>query len=146
MLELWTYQYEITKVADTFHASAIDIPEAIASGEDIEAVRVEMERALIAVVKGRIKLGLDLDIPKPASITGEIESFTLPAELAAKATVYAAWKASGLSKVAFAAKLDCAEKEARRILDPDYRTSLDRMAEAARVLGRHLVVGFRAAA
>ncbi len=90
----------------------------------------------------RMKFGDDLSPPGPLA-PDEPERFVLPAALATKAAVYSAWKASGLSKVALAARLDLAEKEVRRILDPDYPTGLARMEQAAQALGIALVVGSR---
>ena len=61
--------------------------------------------------------------------------------LAAKATIYVLWRNSGLSKVALAKLLDVDEREARRVLDPDHPTGLDRLAAAADVFGHRLTVG-----
>ena len=146
MMASWTYPYEIREEEGAFHAYSSTVPEAIASGATREEARAEMAEALAAVVRARIIRGLDLAPPSPSADARETESVTLPAELATKATVYTAWKASGLTKVALAAKLGWAEKEIRRVLDPNYRSGLDRMAEVAHVLGRDLVIGWREAA
>ena len=118
--------------------------EAIVSGATREEAAQAMRDALTAAVRGRIKLGLDL-VPPAAPAADEREVFILPAALAAKAALYTAWKASGLSKVALGARIGCAE-EVRRILDPDYPTGLARREQVARALGVELVVGARPAA
>lgn len=119
--------------------------EAIVSGATREEAAQAMRDALTAAVRGRIKLGLDL-VPPAAPDADEREVFILPAALAAKAALYTAWKASGLSKVALGVRIGCAEKEVRRILDPDYPTGLARREQVARALGVELVVGARPAA
>lgn len=138
----WIFSFVVRPEEGRFHAYAAAVPEAIASGATHEEAVREMGEALTTVVQGRMKFGDDLSPPGPPA-PGEPERFILPAALAIKAAVYSAWKASGLSKVALAARLDLAEKEVRRILDPDYPTGLARMEQAARALGIALVVGAR---
>lgn len=144
MEQRWVYGYAIRPEEGEFHAYASAAPEAVASGATRADAAREMSEALTATVRGRIKLGLPLEPPAPPEAE-EREAFVLPAALAAKATIYAAWKASGLSKVALGTKLGLAEKEVRRILDPDYPTGLARLEEAARALGVELVVTGRPA-
>jgi antitoxin HicB len=71
---------------------------------------------------------------------------SLPAQLAAKASVYAAWKRAKITKVDLARRLGRNEVEVRRILNPRYGTKLDQLEEAAKALGGRLVVEFEAAA
>jgi antitoxin HicB len=63
------------------------------------------------------------------------------AQVAAKLAVWQAWRASGISKSELARRLGLREGEARRILDPDYATSLPRLEAALQVLGRHFILG-----
>ncbi|MDN3622450.1 hypothetical protein [Methylobacterium isbiliense] len=145
MEQEWVYGYALREEEGEIHAYASAAPEAIVSGATREEAAQAMRDALTAAVRGRIKLGLDL-VPPAAPDADEREVFILPAALAAKATLYTAWKASGLSKVALGARIGCAEKEVRRILDPDYPTGLARREQVARALGVELVVGARPAA
>ncbi len=139
----WVYGFAVQREEDgSYHAYSATAPEAIAWGETHDQAIREMASALTEAVRGRMKLGLDLVPPAPAG-SDETETFVLPAALAAKATVYAAWKASDMSKVALAAKLACTEKEVRRILDPGHPTGLERMDQAARALGVDLLIGAR---
>ncbi|WP_018260288.1 type II toxin-antitoxin system HicB family antitoxin [Methylobacterium sp. WSM2598] len=140
----WIYGYVVRQEEGAFHAYSSAAPDAVAWGETYDDAMRQMEQGLVAVVEGRMKFGLDLSPPAPPA-ADEPERFLLPASVAVKAAVYAAWKASGLSKVALAARLGCAEKEVRRILDPYYPTGLARMEQAARALGVALVIGARPA-
>ena len=63
--------------------------------------------------------------------------------MAAKASIYVAWKAEGISKVALAERIGRSESEVRRILDPSHGTKLDQLEEAARALGYGLLVEAR---
>lgn len=141
----WTYPVEVTEVGGSYHAETFHLPEAIASGPTKEAALVEMGHALVAAVRGRIKDGMDLDPPTIARPVAENHPVALPARLAAKASIYSAWKHSGLSKVALAEKIGRGETEVRRILDPDHGTKLDQLEEAATALGGRLSITFEAA-
>lgn len=142
MTDSWSYQVEVRAEESEFHAYAPDLPEAIASGAtEAEALR-EMGEALAAAVRGRIKDGMDLGVPSRAK--GRKLRVSLPARLAAKASVYAAWKAADISKSGLARRMGRDEVEIRRILDPDHGTKLDQLEDAARALGGRLSIGFEA--
>ena len=139
----WTYGLELRREGDEVHAYCDDLPEAVASGQTDSDARREMEAALIAAVRGRIKDGMELSppvhpMPHPGSVA-------LPAWLAAKASLYGAWRASGLTLAGLAERIGRSEEEARAILDPDDLTDLDRLAEAAEALGGRLSIRFEAA-
>ena len=51
-----------------------------------------------------------------------------------------------MSNVQLARKLDCDEKEVRRMLDPRHPTKLPRIREALEAFGKRLVVGVEKAA
>lgn len=141
----WTYPVELRREEDgRVHAYSSILPEAIASGQDEADALAEMGHALVAAVRGRIKDGMDL-APPGTALQVERHPVVLPARLAAKAAVYSAWKASGLSKVALAERIGRNEVEVRRILDPDHGTKLDQLEEAAAALGGRLRVAFEAA-
>ena len=115
-----------------------DLPEVQTSGAtEAEALAMAAD-AIEVVVAGAMDDGLDVPEPSPPA-AGE-HLVPLPAVLAAKLVVYRAFRASGMSKSELARRLGVAENEARRILDPSHGTKLDRLDEAARVLGRRLVV------
>lgn len=99
-----------------------------------------MGLALDAAVRGRIHFGMDLE-PPPADSRYAPNTVTLSVALAAKAMLYVVWRQSGLTKVALAKALNVHEKEARRVLDPDHPTGLDRLASAAQACGYRFTVG-----
>lgn len=98
------------------------------------------EDAVEVAIAGLMQDGMDLPSPSPVE-AGEA-AIALPAWLAAKASVYAAWKASDLTKSALARRMGRSEGEVSRILAPRDGTSMARLEEAARALGGRLVVGF----
>ena len=140
MAEDWVFGVELRREVEEIHAYSDEVPEAIAAGATEDEARFEMGEALRVAVRGRIKDSMDLRPPRPIR-EGEV-GVALPAPLAAKAALYCAWRASGLTKVALATRLGRSEVEVRRILDPDYGTKLDQMAEAAAGLGGRLAVAF----
>ena len=144
MSDVGSFPIELRREAGEVHAYCAALPEAIASGPtDQDALR-EMAHALAAAVHGRIKEGADLRPPSAPSET-ERHRVTLPAPLAAKAAVYAAWKDAAISKSSLARTMGRSETEIRRILDPDHGTKLDQLEEAAKALGSRLTIVFEAA-
>lgn len=143
---LWTYPVELRHEEGEWHAYCAAMPEAIAAGGTEAQALDEMREAMAAAVRGRIKDEMELAPPPVAGTEAETHSVTLPAPLAAKASIYVAWRASGISKVALAETLGVDEKAARRLLDPDHATRLDLFDAAARALGQQLVIGTMQAA
>lgn len=139
----WTYAVALRREEDgSVGAYAAAMPDAVAFGGDEAEALAEMAQALNAAVRGRIHFGMDLEPPPAAVAVAEgLHRIALAPALAAKATIYVLWRNSGLSKVALAKLLDVDEREARRVLDPDHPTSLDRLAAAADVFGHRLTVG-----
>ncbi len=140
MTEGWIFGVDLRHEAGEVHAYSEDLPEAVAAGATEDDAAREMAQALRAAVRGRIKDGMELSPPR-AVRPGEVAVPLQPA-LAAKAAIYSAWKRSGLSKTALGDRIGRSEMEVRRILDPDYGTKLDQMAEAAAGLGGRLTVAF----
>lgn len=139
----WTYAVALRREEDgSVGAYAAAMPDAVAFGGDEAEALAEMAQALNAAVRGRIHFGMDLEPPPAAVAVAEgLHRIALAPALAAKATIYVLWRDSGLSKVALAKLLDVDEREARRVLDPDHPTGLDRLAAAADVFGHRLTVG-----
>jgi len=143
MQALWTYPVALRREEGEFHASCSALPEAIASGRTKAQALEEMREALAAAVRGRLKDGMDLPPPDETAATRrERHRVALPAQLAAKATVFFAWKRANISKVELALRMERDEKDVRRILDPDHGTRLDQLDDAMRALGGSLVIGF----
>ena len=70
----------------------------------------------------------------------------VPAPFAAKLAVIRLFQDSGLSKAELGRRLGVADVEVQRILDPDHRTKIERLDQAARALGGRLIVSFSKAA
>lgn len=115
-----------------------DFPELLTAGESAEEARDNAEDALDVVVLTYLEKGIDL--PEPSEEQAGEECVYVSATVAAKALVIQAFKESGISKVELARRMGIAETEARRILDPHYGTKLDRIDDAAKALGRRIVL------
>ena len=70
----------------------------------------------------------------------------MSAKMTAKAAVYEAWMAAGISKSELARRMGRDVVEVRRILEPGHGTKLDQLEEAARALGKRLTIGIAEAA
>ena len=79
------------------------------------------------------------DIPSASATRGRLV-VTPGAVICAKAALYTAMRAQGISNSALARTLDCAEGEVRRMLDPRHATKISRLEEALAALGKRLVV------
>jgi antitoxin HicB len=122
-----------------FQVSCRDLPGLISAGPSAKEALTNAADALDVLVGYLIDKGHDLPAPSPAE-AGEV-AIALPTTLAAKAAIYRAWKASGISKSELARRMGVADNEAHRVLDARHPTKLDRLDQAARVFGKRLVVG-----
>jgi antitoxin HicB len=120
-----------------FVVSFPDVPEAITQGEDTADALAQAEDALEEAIAGRIRRGEP--IPSPSTV-GDRPVVPVPALTAAKAALYVALQLSGVSKSGLAAKLECDEKEVRRLLDPRHPSKLPRIQKALAALGKGLAV------
>ena len=115
-----------------------DIPEAITQGETVELSLQEAADCLEEAIANR--MAMKNNIPNPGIPTKKQHSVALHATVAAKAALYLAMREKKLSNTALAKKLDCDEKEVRRLLDPYYRSRLSRIEQALQLLGKQLEV------
>ena len=116
-----------------FVVSARDLPEVVTSGDTLEELS-NCRRCVEAIVSWRMEN--DKDLPPPSRVRKGEHPVPLPARLAAKASVYSAWKSADLTKVELARRLGRNEVEVRRILDPKHGTKIDQLDEAAPRSGR----------
>lgn len=128
-----------------FLVSFPDVPEAITWGEDDVAAIASAADALAVALRGYAKDGRDLPTPTVRD-DADLRLIAVPVDDAMKLSVIEAFRASGISKVELAARLGKGEKEARRILDPDYPSGLPILTKALSVLGMQAVVEVAAAA
>lgn len=135
-MKTYDYAFQFTKEEDSWIITCRDLPEAISqanTGED----RIEIAQGCLqAALESRIRDNEPLPIasnPRRGEVT-----IAPPAATAAKAALYDAMRAAGVSNVELARKLGIDEKEVRRMLDMGHGTKLPRIAEAIKVLGHHL--------
>ena len=115
-----------------------DLPECLTSGADEDEALLEARDALEEAVAGRIRRNEDL--PSPSLREADERHVAVPIDMAAKAALVLAFRASGLTCVALADRLGIDEKSVRKMLDPRQETSADRIDEALSSLDRELVV------
>jgi antitoxin HicB len=121
-----------------------DIPEAITQGTGEKDALWQAADCLEEAMAGRIADGRE--IPKASRGARGERLIPVPAPMAAKTALYLALAEAGMTKAQLARKLDCDEKEVRRLLDPKHPTKLPRIKEALDVLGKRLVVSVEEAA
>ena len=127
----------------TIIVSFRDFPECLTSGGDKNSAHMEARDALEEAVAGRIDDDEPIPVPSPRR-AGE-QLIAVPPDMAAKAAFALAFRASGLSRLAFARRLGVNEKVVRRMLDPRHHTAANRIHKALRALGQELIVESRAA-
>lgn len=124
-----------------------DLPEAITGGVDeAEAVANAIDALEVALLT---YAGDGRDIPQPTrhvTARGSYRRIPVSATIAAKLAFIQAFRESGMTRVALAAKLGKAETEIRRMLDPYHRTKLPAIEDGLRALGKRLVVTIEEAA
>ncbi|WP_269932491.1 type II toxin-antitoxin system HicB family antitoxin [Aminobacter sp. HY435] len=121
-----------------------DVPEAITSGETMAEARASGAEALGLALRGVAAMGRPL--PKPQSADQGLVSIAVAPDTALKLAVVEAFAQSGISKRELARRLNKAETEARRILDPDHPTKLPVLQATLALLGKEIVVSVRDAA
>jgi antitoxin HicB len=137
----WTYGVRITQEGRDFVATVRDLPEVTTSGDNLEQALDLAADAIDVIVQMRMEDGDDLPAPTPLH-KGE-HPVSPPATTAAKASLYTAWRETGITKVQLAARLGKPENQARRLLDVKHASTLDALDKAAHAMGYQLVVSAR---
>jgi antitoxin HicB len=122
-----------------FVVTFVDVPEAITQGDDVPEALHQAADCLEEALAGRIRR--HDTIPEPSPVQAGQYAVAVPAQTAAKAALYVALRQAQLTQVELAARLQCDEKEVRRLLDPRHASKLSRMAAALALLGQQLVIG-----
>ena len=118
-----------------------DLPECLTSGADEDEALLEARDALEEAVAGRIRRNEDL--PSPSLREADERHVAVPIDMAAKAALVLAFRASGLTCVALADRLGIDEKSVRKMLDPRHATPASHIDDALSSLDRELVVDIR---
>ena len=121
-----------------------DLPEAITQGESIKEALLEAADCLEEAIANRI--AMDLPIPSPSRTSKSDYPVSLPIQMAAKAALFLTIREINITKVELAKRLQCDEKEVRRLLDPRHPSKLPRIEAALAAVGRQLVVQLQNAA
>ena len=135
----WVFGTAIHREGDDFVVNVRDLPEVVTSGDD-EVGALELAADAIEVsIAYRMKKGEALPVCTPV-LDGE-HAVAMPSRVAAKASIYEAWRSAGITKVELGQRMNRSEVEARRILDMNHGTKLDQLDEAARALGLQFTIG-----
>jgi len=141
------YLAEFMEDGDEFIVTFPSVPEAMTHGATRAEARANAsdapELALLGAYFAR-------DLPFPPADTrvppgGQFEWVSVPPAAVAKMAFIDAFKASGLTRVALAAKLGKSEAEVRRMLNPTYGSKINTLEAGLRALGRRLVITVEAA-
>ena len=113
-----------------------DFPEAITQGNTIKTALQEAADCLEEAIANRIYM--KLDIPSPGKIKKGNKAVSVNTIFAAKIALYLTMREQKCSNSVLARKLDCDEKEIRRLLDPHYHSKLPRIEQGLHHLGKKL--------
>ena len=127
-----------------FVVTFVDLPEAITQGEEVEDALSEAADCLEEAIANRIVMGLP--IPSASPLKRGQYPVPLAAQTAAKAALYLALQKVQVTKAELAKRLQCDEKEVRRLLDPRHPSKLPRIEAALAAVGQQLIVSMQAAA
>ncbi len=122
------------------------VPEAITGGATDAEARENAADALEVALLTYAADGRTLPIPDDRAASGGEAEVYVSARTAAKLAFIAAFRESGLTRVALAARLGKAEGEVRRMLDPYHATKLGAIEVGLRALGKRIVVTVERAA
>lgn len=138
MRDQFNYPVKLTKQKEGgYLAQFPDFPEAITQGESKEDALHEAIDCLEEAIAHRIAKKLDIPLP---SRRKRYHYILLSTTFSAKTALYLTMKEKKLSNTLLAKKLDCDEKEVRRLLDPHYHSKLPRIEEALYVLGKRIQI------
>ena len=118
-----------------------DVPEAITQGDDVDDA---LDRAA-EVLESALLIYAEDGKQFPAPDAREGIPIVVSAQTVAKLSLLAAFKQSGVTRVALAKELGKGETEIRRMLDPFHATKLPAIEEALKALGKRLVLKVEAA-
>jgi antitoxin HicB len=145
-MERMIYPVQLTpdSVDSGFTVTCRDFPEVITQGDTLTDCLVEAADCLEEAIASRIKRVAD--IPEPSASQNGEQLVAVPLSMSLKAALYQAMKEDGITKSELARRMECDEKDVRRMLDPRHPTKAPAIEKALALLGRRVVVGIRKAA
>lgn len=115
-----------------------DVPEALTDGADEAEAAENAVDALSEALMGRI---IDReDIPVPSALRKGERLIMPDPTIAAKSALHQVARESSITAAELARRLGTDHKEARRILAPDHRTKLPRLAAALKATGHSVAI------
>lgn len=135
----YAYPCQITRFADDeFVVSFPDVTGAVTGGTSrAEALKLA-EDALAGALGMYVELREPIPVPSPVMDGQEVVA--VDPTTAAKLELYSAMRHGGVTKRALAKRLGLSETTVGRLVDPNRRTRIDRVATALQAVGRGLVV------
>lgn len=134
----FSYPVKLTKQKEGgYLVQFIDFPEAITQGENINDALNEALDCLEEAIAHRIVK--KLEIPEPSQ-RKKYKYVSLSTTFAAKVALYLTMKEKKFSNTFLAKRLECDEKEVRRLLDPHYASKLPRIEQALHLLGKKIQI------
>ncbi len=128
-----------------FVVTCPEIPEVVTQGDTRAEAFDNAADALAEAVAGRMRRGDD--IPAEEFVCDKREEFVaLPASIGPKLVLYLAMREAGINKLELASRMDCDEKQIRRLLEPSYATNIKAIGDALHAMGKRLNLGFDRAA
>lgn len=125
-----------------FNVNFPDFPEGFTQGDSRDEALAQAADLLETMVANYMAEGWDL--PAPSAAAGR-PLVRLAPLVAAKAEVYRAMRAAGVSKAELARRVGVSPQQARRLFDIHHASRLDQIDAALAALGRRLVVTTEAA-
>ncbi len=142
------FVYPVSLIPDAkeggFVVTFVDLPEAITQGETVDEALREAADCLEEAIANRIVMGVS--IPPPSRLKRGQHAVPVAAQTAAKAALYIALQEAQITKAELAKRLQCDEKEVRRLLDPRHPSKLPRIEAALAAVGHRLIVSLQSAA
>ena len=136
----WTFGVAVGRQGRDWVAGVRDLPEVTTSDDSLaDALRGAADAIEMSIVF-RMKKGDHL--PTPSVVLDGEHAVPISAQIAAKASVYAAWRASGLNEAELAHRMGRAEADVRRILNPTHGTKIEQLEQAAKALGGRLTISY----
>ena len=140
-MNTFTYPIELTEQPEGGYLVLFpDLPEAITQSESKEDAIEEAVDCLEEAIANRIDM--KLEIPHASKAKKNQLSVSLPATLSAKTALYLTVKKEKLTNTSLAKKLNCDEKEIRRLLDPHFKSKIPRIEQVLHQLGQKLEIGY----
>ena len=144
MTRRFDFPVEMSQDEDGFILAEIpDLPWATTQGDDEADALVQAVDSLETALGALMADGDAIPVPSPARGRRTMSPATL---LVFKVALYEAMRDAGVNKVALAERLDCDEKEVRRLLDPKVNSKIPRLEAALAVLGKRVMTEIRDAA